>query len=38
MIVSALMGFKSTARTVEDLRASQRQLACVIARALGPGT
>ncbi len=37
MIVSALMGFKSTARTVEDLRASQRQLACVIARALGSG-
>lgn len=34
MIVSALMGFKSTARTIEDLRAAQRQLACVVGRAL----
>jgi hypothetical protein len=34
MIVSALMGFKSTARTIEDLRAAQRQLACVMGRAL----
>jgi len=34
MIVSALMGFKSTARTIEELRAAQRQLACVMGRAL----
>jgi len=37
MIVSALMGFKSTARTIEDLRAAQRQLACVMGRALAAG-
>jgi AcrR family transcriptional regulator len=38
MIVSALTGFKSTARTVEDLRAAQHRLACVLGRALASGT
>lgn len=34
MIVSALMGIKSSARTIKDLRAAQRLLACVMGRAL----
>lgn len=34
MMVAALMGLKSTARTLDELRTAQRQLARVMARAL----
>jgi len=34
MVVAALMGLKSTAKSLDDLRAAQRQLARVMGRAL----